>query len=116
MQVKRIHEYKRQLLNVLGIIHRYLRIKEMAPEYYDNLYAHKSWSGLVLRFLFDPSVGLHSRVQRTDRSGTPAVDVPSLIEAEAANSETANSETAKTETATAETVAPSAEQPQSTSA
>lgn len=29
VQVKRIHEYKRQLLNVLGIIHRYLRIKEM---------------------------------------------------------------------------------------
>ena len=28
MQVKRIHEYKRQLLNVLGIIHRYVRIKE----------------------------------------------------------------------------------------
>lgn len=29
--MKRIHEYKRQLLNVLGIIHRYLRIKEMKP-------------------------------------------------------------------------------------
>jgi glycogen phosphorylase len=28
VQVKRIHEYKRQLLNVLGIIHRYLRIKK----------------------------------------------------------------------------------------
>jgi glycogen phosphorylase len=32
VQVKRIHEYKRQLLNVLGIIHRYVRIKEATPE------------------------------------------------------------------------------------
>ena len=32
MQVKRIHEYKRQLLNVLGIIHRYSSIKAMSPE------------------------------------------------------------------------------------
>ena len=31
-QVKRIHEYKRQLLNVLGIIHRYDAIKKMTPE------------------------------------------------------------------------------------
>jgi len=30
VQVKRIHEYKRQLLNVLGIIHRYDKIKQMA--------------------------------------------------------------------------------------
>jgi starch phosphorylase len=30
--VKRIHEYKRQLLNVLGIIHRYDQIKKMTPE------------------------------------------------------------------------------------
>ena len=29
MQVKRIHEYKRQLLNVLGVVHRYAAIKEM---------------------------------------------------------------------------------------
>ena len=32
MQVKRIHEYKRQLLNILGIIYRYDRIKNMTPE------------------------------------------------------------------------------------
>ena len=30
-QVKRIHEYKRQLLNVLSIIHRYDQIKKMSP-------------------------------------------------------------------------------------
>jgi len=32
IQVKRIHEYKRQQLNVFGIIHRYLTIKAMNPE------------------------------------------------------------------------------------
>ena len=32
LQVKRIHEYKRQLLNVLGIIYRYDNIKQMSPE------------------------------------------------------------------------------------
>lgn len=32
IQVKRIHAYKRQLLNMLGIIHRYDCIKSMTPE------------------------------------------------------------------------------------
>ena len=30
--MKRIHEYKRQLLNVLGIIYRYDNIKQMSPK------------------------------------------------------------------------------------
>eukprot|EP00803_Ostreobium_quekettii_P001464 evm.model.scf_1283.3 EVM.evm.TU.scf_1283.3 scf_1283:33890-45391(+) len=32
MQVKRIHEYKRQLLNILGVIYRYDQMKKMSPE------------------------------------------------------------------------------------
>jgi len=32
MQVKRMHEYKRQLMNILYVIYRYLTIKEMTPE------------------------------------------------------------------------------------
>ena len=31
IQVKRIHEYKRQLLNVLSIVHRYQELKRMPP-------------------------------------------------------------------------------------
>lgn len=32
IQVKRIHEYKRQQLNIFGVIHRYLDIKAMSAE------------------------------------------------------------------------------------
>jgi starch phosphorylase len=32
IQVKRIHEYKRQQLNIFGVIHRYLELKAMSPE------------------------------------------------------------------------------------
>ncbi|XP_066367078.1 alpha-1,4 glucan phosphorylase L isozyme, chloroplastic/amyloplastic-like isoform X1 [Miscanthus floridulus] len=32
VQVKRIHEYKRQLLNILGIVYRYKKMKEMSAE------------------------------------------------------------------------------------
>lgn len=31
IQVKRIHEYKRQQLNIFGAIHRYLKIKSLTP-------------------------------------------------------------------------------------
>jgi starch phosphorylase len=32
VQVKRIHEYKRQQLNIFGVIHRYLQLKALSPE------------------------------------------------------------------------------------
>jgi len=32
VQVKRIHEYKRQQLNIFGVIHRWLTLKAMTPE------------------------------------------------------------------------------------
>ncbi|RYO77953.1 hypothetical protein DL766_006201 [Monosporascus sp. MC13-8B] len=32
VQVKRIHEYKRQQLNIFGVIHRYLTLKAMSPD------------------------------------------------------------------------------------
>ncbi|KAG6377764.1 glycosyltransferase family 35 protein [Boletus reticuloceps] len=32
VQIKRLHEYKRQTLNILGVIHRYLTLKGMTPE------------------------------------------------------------------------------------
>lgn len=37
IQVKRIHEYKRQFMNILYVIYRYLSIKEMSPEERKNV-------------------------------------------------------------------------------
>eukprot|EP00249_Psilotum_nudum_P018378 c26776_g1_i3 orf=337-2904(+) len=36
-QIKRIHEYKRQLLNIFGVIYRYKKLKEMSPEEKKNV-------------------------------------------------------------------------------
>jgi starch phosphorylase len=32
VQIKRLHEYKRQTLNIIGVIHRYLTLKSMTPK------------------------------------------------------------------------------------
>eukprot|EP00029_Vermamoeba_vermiformis_P007668 TRINITY_DN337_c0_g1_i1.p1 TRINITY_DN337_c0_g1~~TRINITY_DN337_c0_g1_i1.p1 ORF type:complete len:916 (+),score=254.59 TRINITY_DN337_c0_g1_i1:272-2749(+) len=39
VHIKRIHEYKRQLLNILGVIHRYLTLKKMTAEQRNNTQA-----------------------------------------------------------------------------
>lgn len=43
------------------------RLRRMAPEFYDGLYAHRSWTALLLRFLTDPSITLESRIVRQAR-------------------------------------------------
>ena len=45
------------------------KIKAIAPEFYDNLVFHKSWTKLWLRFLFDSDLSLFSRVVRSERGG-----------------------------------------------
>jgi sphingolipid delta-4 desaturase len=37
------------------------KIKAIAPEMYEPLYSHRSWTRLWLRFIFDPSLSLFSR-------------------------------------------------------
>ncbi|HJQ64930.1 MAG TPA: fatty acid desaturase, partial [Gemmatimonadales bacterium] len=44
------------------------RIRSTAPEAYDGLSAHRSWTRLLFRFLFDPTLSLFSRVVRQDRN------------------------------------------------
>jgi sphingolipid delta-4 desaturase len=39
-------------------------LNRMAPELYEPLHAHRSWSGLLWRFLTDPGITLYSRVIR----------------------------------------------------
>ncbi len=45
------------------------KLKAMAPEFYDTLYSHRSWSALFFRFLFDKNLTLFSRVVREDATG-----------------------------------------------
>lgn len=41
------------------------KLRKAAPELYDSLHHHTSWTRLLFRFLLDPAIGLHSRVVRT---------------------------------------------------
>jgi sphingolipid delta-4 desaturase len=41
------------------------KLRALAPEFYDTLRFHTSWSRLLLQFLFDPRYNLFSRVERT---------------------------------------------------
>ncbi len=45
--------------------HNLPKVKEMAPEFYDNLYSHNSWTGLVWRFITDKNISLYSRIERS---------------------------------------------------
>ena len=49
-------------------------LKREAPEYYEPLLSHRSWSKLLVRFLFDRNISLYSRMVRTDRNAVPLGD------------------------------------------
>jgi sphingolipid delta-4 desaturase len=42
-------------------------VRAAAPEFYDTLYAHRSWTRLLLRFVFDRECSLFDRVVRPSR-------------------------------------------------
>jgi sphingolipid delta-4 desaturase len=44
----------------------------MAPSFYDGLETHKSWSGLLVKFIFDDSFTLFTRVDRSPATSPPA--------------------------------------------
>jgi len=46
----------------------------MAPDYYDTLEHHKSWTAVWLRFMFDPKITLFSRIIRDKRGNLPVMD------------------------------------------
>lgn len=48
-------------------------VRRMAPEYYDTLHYHTSWTKLLFKFLFDKNMSLHSRVERVGE-GKVALD------------------------------------------
>ncbi len=44
-------------------------VTAMAPEFYDHLHWHRSWTLVLLQFLFDPQIDLFARITRTRRRG-----------------------------------------------
>ena len=55
----------------------------MAPAFYESLRSHRSWSLLVLKFIFDPAMTVASRLTRDDR-GALSLDDPSSPDQEIA--------------------------------
>jgi sphingolipid delta-4 desaturase len=49
--------------------HRLRAVRRAVPEVYGALASHRSWTRLLLTFLFDRNVSLWSRVVRTERGG-----------------------------------------------
>src|SRR4249919_1720013 len=45
------------------------KLRAMAPEFYNNLKYHSSWSRLLFQFIFDRRYSLYSRVERTEPDG-----------------------------------------------
>ena len=49
------------------------KVRQMAPEFYDHLHAHRSWTRVLLQFLFDPEIDLFTRITR-ERARPPRKD------------------------------------------
>jgi sphingolipid delta-4 desaturase len=47
------------------------QLRALAPEFYDELHAHRSWTATLVDFVMQPSVGGYSRIKRR-RSTSPA--------------------------------------------
>jgi sphingolipid 4-desaturase/C4-monooxygenase len=50
------------------------KLKAIAPEFYDNLLHHTSYTSLFFRFLFSQEVGLYSRIVRKERGTVTLAD------------------------------------------
>lgn len=45
------------------------KVREIAPEYYDNLPSHNSWTRVLLDFVRDPAIGPYARIKRKNNLG-----------------------------------------------
>ena len=39
-------------------------VRKIAPEYYDTLPSHGSWTKVIYDFIFDPAIGPYARMKR----------------------------------------------------
>ena len=51
------------------------KLRALAPEFYDCLKYHPSWSGLLFQFIFDERYTLFSRIERMKRSDNSAATI-----------------------------------------
>ncbi len=59
--------YHNEHHDLMGIPGRKLRqVRETAPEFYEKLTTHRSWSWVLWHFVMEPSLGHHSRIVRTN--------------------------------------------------
>ncbi|OTF77667.1 sphingolipid delta(4)-desaturase DES1-like protein [Euroglyphus maynei] len=40
------------------------QVRKIAPEFYDSLHSHNSWTNVIYRYIIDPNIGPYSRVKR----------------------------------------------------
>ncbi len=52
-------------------VSRALQLKAIAPEYYETLAYHTSWTWVTWKFLSDPEVGPWTRMRRPTREAAP---------------------------------------------
>ncbi len=53
------------------------KVRKLAPEFYSGLKSYRSWTALLVRFIFDPTLSTYSRILRQppqDRSSAPAFE------------------------------------------
>ncbi len=61
------------------------KLKAMAPEFYDNLKFHSSWTRLLFQFIFDKRYTLFSRIER---SRGPVASQTTVTEISPSNADT----------------------------
>ena len=49
-------------------------MRRAAPELYDTLEYHTSWTKLLFKFIFSREISLFSRMVRSERGGVPLSD------------------------------------------
>lgn len=58
------HNEHHDFMNVAW--HRLPQVRELGRDYYDELASYRSWTGVLLRFLFDPRMSAYSRLIHPD--------------------------------------------------
>jgi sphingolipid delta-4 desaturase len=56
------------------------KVKKMAPEFYDHLHAHRSLTGVLFQWLFNPNLDLYTRITRDRDRGRDLATAADALE------------------------------------